>query len=87
VLTSRHSARAALLAVAGTAALAPAAQAMPPEHEAFTAPVAQPAPVAPSPDGGLDWTAAGGAAVLTVGVGASARIVLRRRASHAAATR
>jgi hypothetical protein len=84
VFTSRHIARAALVAVAGTAAVAPAAHAMPPEHETFTAPSAQPAPATPAPDGGLDWTAVGGAAVLTLGVGASARIVLRRRSGHAA---
>jgi hypothetical protein len=51
---------------------------MPPEHETVTAPIGRPTPT-PSPDGGLDWTAVGGAAVLTLGVGASARIVLRRR--------
>jgi hypothetical protein len=78
VFTSRHIARAALVAVAGTAAVAPAARAMPPEHETVTAPIGRPTPT-PSPDGGLDWTAVGGAAVLTLGVGASARIVLRRR--------
>jgi hypothetical protein len=83
VFTSRRIARAALVAIAGTAALAPTARAMPPEHETFTAPITRPAPATPSPDGGLDWTAVGGVAVLTLGVGASARIVLRRRSDHA----
>jgi hypothetical protein len=97
VSASRHTITALLIAAAAGTAAAPAAQAMPTRDHGSTPRVAPGPPTWPAnpepisqPAGtssdAIDLTAAGGAIVLVLGIGGTARIVARRRGQRAIVT-